>query len=323
MSSFRCGVEAFWDSSSCVPCQKRNKIKKGHEFNPHCGRSDDGGYNLPLYKSCLNGTFNDGSYLKCQPCRTCPPDKLLSPCTNTSDARCCENERECGGFTTERSTSVESVTLALTTGPTTDQTTEHKTDEASASPQLNLNHSNILVGLGAVIIVVLIFVCLIYLLYTIKKWKHRSYKGKKWINGRSNVSIEDANTCLTYEPRQDNAEEPLNINFLLTPEIQAASLQTVLNNLDVVEELVFLLDPDTPGMKSTRHLAASCSIPFTWINYAYSMRDSKSPLIAVLERLMASHPHWNVGHFAGLLSNIGRNDAVLVLGKLTLTPEDV
>lgn len=98
---------------------------------------------------------------------------------------------------------------------------------------------------------------------------------------------------------------------------------TVLNNLDVVQELVLLLDPECPGLKNTRHLAASCSLSYNWINYIYSMKESKSPFIAVLESVVATNPTWTVGHLADLLNKISRNDAVVVLEELRLPKEMV
>lgn len=108
----------------------------------------------------------------------------------------------------------------------------------------------------------------------------------------------------------------------LAPEVQAAPLNTVLNNLDVLEELILLLDPDVSGAKNTRHLAAQCSFTFAWINYAYSKKDHKSPLVTVLEGVVAKNPDWTVGHLAGLLSGIGRNDAVEVLEKLSASEKE-
>uniref|UniRef100_A0A8C6M3D5 IGF-like family receptor 1 n=1 Tax=Nothobranchius furzeri TaxID=105023 RepID=A0A8C6M3D5_NOTFU len=106
----------------------------------------------------------------------------------------------------------------------------------------------------------------------------------------------------------------------LDENIRSAPLQTVLDNLDVLEELVILLDPDTRGLKNTKHLASHCSFPSTWITYTYSMKDSKSPLRAVLEGLTSRNPDWTVGHLAKLLRQIDRNDAVVVLAKLKPSP---
>lgn len=99
-------------------------------------------------------------------------------------------------------------------------------------------------------------------------------------------------------------------------DVLSAPVQTVLDDLDVLEELVILLDPETQGKKNTKHLASHCSFPSTWITYTYSMRDSKSPLKAVLEGISSKHPDWTVGHLAKLLKQMDRNDAVAVLAKL-------
>ncbi|XP_076016895.1 IGF-like family receptor 1 [Genypterus blacodes] len=101
-------------------------------------------------------------------------------------------------------------------------------------------------------------------------------------------------------------------------EIQSAPLQTVLDNLDVMEELVILLDPEVRGVKNTRHLASHWSFPSTWITYTYSMKDSRSPLRAVLEGVTSKNPDLTVGQMAKQLTVMGRNDAVAVLTKLTL-----
>ncbi|XP_062322650.1 IGF-like family receptor 1 isoform X5 [Osmerus eperlanus] len=104
-------------------------------------------------------------------------------------------------------------------------------------------------------------------------------------------------------------------------EIQSAPLQIVLENLDVLEELVILLDPERAGVKNTTHLASRCSFPSTWITYTYSLRATRSPLKAVLEGVTTRNPDWTVGHLARLLKEMDRNDAVAVLTKLSLAQE--
>lgn len=93
-------------------------------------------------------------------------------------------------------------------------------------------------------------------------------------------------------------------------------LQLLLDDLDVLDELLILLDPDCSGLKNTRHLAAQCNFSSKWVTYAYSKRDNKSPLVALLEAIAARSPEWTVGQLAWCLHNIDRNDAVNVLKKL-------
>lgn len=105
--------------------------------------------------------------------------------------------------------------------------------------------------------------------------------------------------------------------------ILSAPLQTVLDHLDTLEELVILLDPDVQGVKSTKHLASLCSFPSTWITYTYSMKESKSPLKAVLEGISSRQPDWTVRHLANMLRLMERNDAITVLAKLQLSKLEV
>lgn len=105
--------------------------------------------------------------------------------------------------------------------------------------------------------------------------------------------------------------------------ILSAPLQTVLDNLDVLEELVILLDPESHGRKNTKHLASHCTFPATWITYIYSMKDSKSPLKAVLEGVTCKYPDWTVGHLAKLFKLMERNDAIATLAKLKVNKTDV
>ncbi|TWW79374.1 IGF-like family receptor 1 [Takifugu flavidus] len=98
--------------------------------------------------------------------------------------------------------------------------------------------------------------------------------------------------------------------------IVSAPIQTVLNDLDVLEDLMILLDPETQGVKNTKHLASHCGFSSTWITYAYSMRDCKSPLKAVLEGITSRQPDWTVGDLVKMLRLMERNDAIAMLSRL-------
>ncbi|XP_029958032.1 IGF-like family receptor 1 isoform X2 [Salarias fasciatus] len=117
--------------------------------------------------------------------------------------------------------------------------------------------------------------------------------------------------------RNSDVEEILNAAILSAP------LQTVLDNLDVLEELVILLDPESRGIKNTKHLASLCSFPSTWITYTYSMKESKSPLRAVLEGVTSRNPDWTVDHLVRLLKQMERNDAIAALAKLRVTDTNI
>uniref|UniRef100_A0A671R7Q9 IGF-like family receptor 1 n=1 Tax=Sinocyclocheilus anshuiensis TaxID=1608454 RepID=A0A671R7Q9_9TELE len=234
MTSDRCIEGTFWNRSryKCEPCETKYESIKGYEFIKNCGWSDEQHQIESPYKPCRGGTFNDGSQVKCQNCRSCPtPQLTASECSTRSDAICW-----------------------------------------------------IYVCFG--ILSTLILVCLFLFI------KRRT---KPFNEGQS-------------ETKGGRIYEGI--------PVQDAPLKTVLNNLDVLEELVLVLDPDISGAKNTRHLAAQCSFSFAWINYAYSMKDHKSPLVAVLESVVTKNPDWTVSNLAELLTAIGRNDAVEILAKL-------
>lgn len=79
---------------------------------------------------------------------------------------------------------------------------------------------------------------------------------------------------------------------------------------------MILLDPETQGAKNTKHLASQCGFSSAWITYAYSMRDSKSPLKAVLEGITSRQPEWTVGDLEKMLRLMERNDAIAMLSRL-------
>ncbi|XP_026149264.1 IGF-like family receptor 1 isoform X1 [Mastacembelus armatus] len=146
-----------------------------------------------------------------------------------------------------------------------------------------------------------------------------------YLNSRKRKRVQQ-NMRTGYERAADNnrfsqlssSSGSSDLETVLSPYIKAAPLQTVLDNIDVLEELVMLLDPECHGAKNTKHLASYCSFSSTWITYTYSLKDSKSPLKAVLEGVTAKNPDWTVGHLAELLRMMERNDALAVLAKLRL-----
>ncbi|XP_030225278.1 IGF-like family receptor 1 isoform X2 [Gadus morhua] len=153
-----------------------------------------------------------------------------------------------------------------------------------------------------VIIVLLACVMVGALTYFIYKRKNKSCQGL----------IADGNGKVASLSQRDGQES----KAVLIPQVSAAPLRMVLDDLDVLEELIIILDPEGHGVKCTRHLASYCNFPSTWINYTYSMRDSKSPLKTLLEGVTTKYPEWTVGDLARLLGEMGRTDAIVVLAKL-------
>ncbi|XP_047565549.1 IGF-like family receptor 1 isoform X3 [Lutra lutra] len=101
----------------------------------------------------------------------------------------------------------------------------------------------------------------------------------------------------------------------------AEPLSRLLDELEVLEELIVLLDPEPgPGggmaCGTTRHLAARYGVPAAWSTFAYSLRPSRSPLRALIEMVVAREPSASLGQLGTHLAQLGRADALQVLSKL-------
>ncbi|XP_058600646.1 IGF-like family receptor 1 [Onychostoma macrolepis] len=338
MTSDICTEGQFWNRPrhKCEPCNTKYKIIQGYEFTENCGWSDEQQQIESPYRPCRDGTFNNGSQVICQICRSCSPPQLIAfACKSTSDTICCKQGEQ---FLKGKCRPIPQP--SRTTRITTASTTVHITSSvASSSPSLSPQHIpdsspspqstssptvshahfiGIYVCFG--ILSTLALVCLF--LFVRRRTKPFNKELKKCCNGASHESLSKKGIAryeqaVSYNIINDgNNDHETGLSHLLAPEVQVAPLKMVLNNLDVLEELVLVLDPDISGAKNTRHLAAQCSFSFAWINYAYSMKDHKSPLVAVLEGVVTKNPDWTVGHLAELLNAIGRNDAVEILAKL-------
>ncbi|KAF6288208.1 IGF like family receptor 1 [Rhinolophus ferrumequinum] len=105
------------------------------------------------------------------------------------------------------------------------------------------------------------------------------------------------------------------------PNLASQPLSRLLDELEVLEELIVLLDPEPgPGgalaCGTTRHLAARYGLPAAWSTFAYSLRPSRSPLRALIEMVVAREPSTSLGQFGTHLAQLGRADALQVLSKL-------
>ncbi|XP_028280655.1 IGF-like family receptor 1 isoform X2 [Parambassis ranga] len=277
----------YWDRASrrCVDCQK----KAGHSVTLNCGYDDDGSRHDVPFEPCANGTFNDGSSAHCKPCSSCPPGHdTVRHCNTTTDTLCYEPRSPTTTLPVTTEPPYQAETSTLVTVPT------NRLGNVAWAVPLGILFSIILMALSAYIMKV--------------KWKKAHLRGQYM-----NPSFSSLTTT------ENNPE----LEDILSPNVLSAPLQKVLDNLDVLEELVILLDPETNGIKNTKHLASLCYFTSTWINYTYSMKESKSPLKAVLEGVSCRHPDWTVGNLAKLLRQIERNDAIAALARLRLNEGDL
>ncbi|XP_063341022.1 IGF-like family receptor 1 [Pelmatolapia mariae] len=315
--SERChDLTTFWDSAQqkCIQCLS-TPIKPGHEITPNCGFDDDGGRHEGKTKPCKTNTFNNGSSFYCKPCSTCPLGfQTERPCNTTADTVCGKVP------VTQR---IPTTNFPVTKPPTTSQDASSATSSASTTlayqrpnltptPPPSAPHS-VSGAAWAVPLAILISIVLAALsayVFGLKRKRAKAFC-------RQPSYINDGFAPLTGSSNGSDVED------ILCADILSAPLQTVLDNLDVLEELVILLDPESHVRKSTKHLASHCAFPSTWITYTYSMKDSKSPLKAVLEGVTCKNPDWTVGHLAKLLKHMERNDAIAALAKLKTNKTEV
>ncbi|XP_071326820.1 IGF-like family receptor 1 [Trachinotus anak] len=304
-----------WDknTAACVPCAK----KPGHEVTTNCGYNDNGGRHELPHRQCKVNTFNDGSWAVCRPCASCPPGYAVAQsCIPTTDTQCEEIRERTTQVPVKEPTTflhVSSSTIQTNQGSswTPDETAVLTTFSggsvaAASSGVLWVVPLAILLSIALVVL----SACIIYMKR--KRGQHLVFDYRR----RSSV-ISDGFSPLTAPACKNDVKD------IISSEILSAPLQTVLDNLDVLEQLIILLDPDGPTVKNTKHLASHCSFSSSWITYTYSMKDSKSPLKAVLEGVTSRQPDWTVGHLAKLLRQMERNDAILVLAQLKLNEMDV
>ncbi|XP_034553497.1 IGF-like family receptor 1 isoform X2 [Notolabrus celidotus] len=268
-------------TSKCVSCA----LRAGHEVTPNCGYDDFGGRHVTPTVPCKPGTFNEGKKAYCETCASCPPGYSTStPCNSTTDTKCTETSNG----TTEvpvketRTTQPPSTSFVNASTIETNQATSLSTNVPGTTeihPQIPTSHVALCQN-------------------TVLRYSRRpSYV---------NAGFSPISQLPSYSDLEDGP----------SPAVLSAPLQTVLDNLDVLEELMILLDPESHGVKNTKHLASLLSFPSTWITYTYSMKDSKSPLKAVLEGVTSRHPDWTVGHLTKLLRQMDRNDTIAVLAKI-------
>ncbi|XP_054903959.1 IGF-like family receptor 1 [Poeciliopsis prolifica] len=293
-------LTTYWDKTKrqCDPCPK----KAGCEVVPNCGRDDDGGVHYDPHKKCKSNTFNDGSQYYCLPCSTClPGSSVLKNCTSISNTVCQKIRNE---STTTTTNALPKSTTHAAKSFRTEPTIQRYIPTSSSS-----QHA----ALWTIPIIIIVLIFLSAALCALMMRKRRGVCKKAFYMRRTSYQNEGFSP-IQAERSSEVLYDMLNANILSAP------LHKVLDDLDVLEELVILLDPDTQGIKSTKHLASLCSFPSTWITYTYSMKDTKSPLKAVLEGVTSKQPDWTVGHLAKLLRQMNRNDAISVLAKLRPVP---
>uniref|UniRef100_A0A8C6SK67 IGF-like family receptor 1 n=1 Tax=Neogobius melanostomus TaxID=47308 RepID=A0A8C6SK67_9GOBI len=293
-------LTTFLNNGRCVSCEKPGP---GRGITPNCGYDDNGGRHEVPSKKCLVNTFNDGTGYFCQPCSPCPPGFIEeNSCTPNANTKC---------HATKQTTTASATTqgnLSSAFNPSFDATEATRKEQwSTAVPRPGthlLDHNPAITKLPpeswALPLTFLICTTLL-LLSCLFIYRKRGLR---------------KSPCPDAQFTAVKLHKITQLKDIISPDIVAAPLMCVLDDLDVLEELIILLDPETHGIKNTKHLASLCNFPSSWVTYTYSLKESKSPLKALLEGIACKHPEWTVGSLAELLSQMERMDAVMALSKI-------
>ncbi|XP_067399053.1 IGF-like family receptor 1 [Emydura macquarii macquarii] len=354
--SSRCGRLQYWHqgAQACVPCEigyAHHVPLLGREFTENCGMRDQGGRFASPSQECPSGTFNDGRFLRCQPCSACPPGAQLAPCTPLHDAHCCAPGQRQGPdgrcqtrccFPAEQCHAAVRAALDCTSPATTlsgaslgsptsllpaevlkssSYTPGSAPTSIPGTPQHPGGHGPPSETAGCVGYITLLPLVVLMLVAgtLVLVWMRCSQRPCQACGLMAKhrllpppLSTEEA-TSLAAPPAGCVAH-PL----CLLHRPGGAPLQRLLDDADLLEQLIMLLDPEGKAGGGTRHLAARYGLSATWIDYAYSLRSTRSPLRATLETVAARQPDATLGELAGLLAAMGRKDALQVLEGVQL-----
>lgn len=357
--SSRCSHLHFWNQTAqaCVPCATgySHVQLRGRQFTVNCGVRDTGGRFASPSQACPPGSFNNGTFLLCQPCSACPASVPFVPCTPESNTqccppgqllgpagrcqdRCCVPPKQCPpmALATSNCSSPMEAPAAVSSGPpptswsgaapqppprlSATAATGQALGSAPATTQLpqHLFPSNPAgYGIWVVVLTTLLLTAAIALFIWTQQG-HCPQQGSLLSAEETAGSAGRAGRC--GAPQSCPAAPGAQLTTPAPPSLWGLPLQHLLDDADVLEELIMLLDPEGKAGGGTRHLASRYGLSATWINYTYSLRSTRSPLRATLETVAARQPEATLGQLAGLLGAMGRKDALQVLERVRCPP---
>ncbi|XP_058530841.1 IGF-like family receptor 1 [Ochotona princeps] len=321
-SQYCCSLE-YWnpDNRCCSSCLWRfGPPCPDQEFSTNCGYNDVGDMETYPFKKCPPGQCNPDREELCRPCGTGTPALTLARSCNRTQQRC--KERPIGINRCSATRILNHPNHSSSYEPSLPAT-----DSLSWTTNSNISPPNFVLPLVLVPLLLVTFSVILLAL-----WRHRLPKGEATANtgsvhGRPNtyglswpfstgtlVLSGVGSTGVAHSLQRHVSRE--------LPNLASQPLSCLLEELEVLEELILLLDPEPgPGGSgtcgTTRHLAARYGLPATWSTFAYSLRPSRSPLRALIETVVAREPGASLGQFGSYLAQIGRADALQVLSRLT------
>ncbi|XP_074837485.1 IGF-like family receptor 1 isoform X2 [Carettochelys insculpta] len=345
--SSRCNHQQYWHQAAqaCVPCEvgyAQHVPLLGREFTVNCGLLDTGGRFMPPIAECPPGSFNDGRFLLCERCSACPPGAQRAPCSRRQDTQCCPPGQlwgpggRCQQLCCVSPKQCHPALLRYIDCSTAPQDPGTASSASASPPPLPPSEApgnsscsaDCAPGYG-LYVAVLVLLLLLAAAFVIL-WRQQGHCRRQgcscWAKhplsteqtaGLMAATAGHAGTCSCPQPSPKAPRGPLT-PALCPKGLGGLPLQRLLDNADALEELIMLLDPEGKAGGGTRHLAARYGLSATWIDYAYSLRSTRSPLRATLETVAARQPDATLGQLAGLLAAMGRQDALQVLHRVQL-----
>ncbi|XP_036039363.1 IGF-like family receptor 1 [Onychomys torridus] len=300
-----CGRLEYWnpDNKCCSRCLQRfgPPACPDYEFMENCGLDDFGNTVAHTFKKCSPGYCNPNGTELCSLCSSGATTPTRMESHSRSQKQCRKKPippKEVCNQTAEQT--------GVSSFPGQGQTTKN---EASA-----------LLPLTASLLVLLMLAVVLLLLF---KRKARSHPCPSLAFGDPSASAHcpSPGSLEVLGSRSTGKTPLLQLSSWELQSLASQPLARLLDELEVLEELIMLLDPE-PGPSgimacgTTRHLAARYGLPATWATFAYSLRPNRSPLRALVEMVVAREPSATLGQLGIHLAQLGRADALQVLSKL-------
>ncbi|XP_016076443.1 PREDICTED: IGF-like family receptor 1 isoform X2 [Miniopterus natalensis] len=293
-ASQHCSRLEYWnpDNLCCGSCLQRFGPPPcpDYEFSENCGLNDFGDHVTHYFKKCPPGQCNPHNEELCSLCG----GGARAPIPARTQPRCRERPAPA------------KETCLLKPETTSILSSQEPSSPAISIPSPTSEHTvqwqALLIFTLPLVLVLLMTSAAILLFALQRRSPYHPYPG---------LLCSDSNT----------SQGPLETSKTELPNLASQPLSRLLDELEVLEELIVLLDPEPgPGgplsCGTTRHLAARYGLPAAWSTFAYSLRPSHSPLRALIEMVVAREPSASLGQLGTHLAQLGRADALQVLSKL-------
>ncbi|KAF0876387.1 IGF-like family receptor 1 [Crocuta crocuta] len=320
-ASQHCGRLEYWnpDNRCCSSCLQRfgPPACPDYEFSENCGFNDFGDHVTYPFKACPFGQCNPDNAELCSPCGGGATAPAPAGSRSGTHHRCREKP-----VPPKEPCPLESGKPGVFNSQ---EPSPSAISSLSRTPERNVTQQA-LPNLALPVLLVLVLVLLVTsAVGLLAQQCHR--RAQVVLHPYPGLVCGDTNIHTVFlpssSPGSPEASEVSLVPLLgrELPSLASQPLSRLLDELEVLEELIVLLDPEPgPGggmtCGTTRHLAARYGAPAAWSTFAYSLRPSRSPLRALIEMVVAREPSASLGQFGTHLAQLGRADALQVLSKL-------